>query len=28
VVVDGADWAVRIETILGQPENNLMKEVA
>jgi flagellar motor switch protein FliN len=28
MVVDGADWAVRIETILGQPENNLMKEVA
>jgi flagellar motor switch protein FliN/FliY len=28
VVVDGADWAVRIESILGQPENNLMKEVA
>jgi flagellar motor switch protein FliN/FliY len=28
MVVDGADWAVRIESILGQPENNLMKEVA
>jgi flagellar motor switch protein FliN len=29
VVVDGADWAVRIEAILGQPENyNEMKEVA
>jgi flagellar motor switch protein FliN/FliY len=29
MVVDGADWAVRIETILGQPENyNGMKEVA
>jgi flagellar motor switch protein FliN len=28
MVVDGTDWAVRIETILGQPENNLMKEVA
>jgi len=28
VVVDGADWAVRIESILGQPENNLIKEVA
>jgi flagellar motor switch protein FliN/FliY len=28
MVVDGADWAVRIESILGQPENNLSKEVA
>ena len=28
VVVDGADWAVRIESILGQPENNMKKEVA
>jgi flagellar motor switch protein FliN/FliY len=28
MVVDGADWAVRIESILGQPENNLTKEVA
>jgi flagellar motor switch protein FliN/FliY len=28
MVVDGADWAVRIESILGQPENNLEEEVA
>ena len=28
MVVDGADWAVRIETILGQPESNMDKEVA
>ena len=28
VVVDGADWAVRIETILGEPESNKSKEVA
>jgi flagellar motor switch protein FliN len=28
MVVDGADWAVRIESILGQPENNLQEEVA
>ena len=28
MVVDGADWAVRIETILGQPESNTEKEVA
>jgi flagellar motor switch protein FliN/FliY len=28
MVVDGVDWAVRIETILGHPETNLMKEVA
>jgi len=29
MVVDGADWAVRIEEILGQPENiNQSKEVA
>ena len=28
MVVDGADWAVRIETILGQPENINEKEVA
>jgi flagellar motor switch protein FliN len=28
MVVDGADWAVRIESILGQPENNMEKEVA
>lgn len=29
MVVDGADWAVRIESILGQPENtNQPKEVA
>jgi flagellar motor switch protein FliN/FliY len=28
MVVDGADWAVRIESILGKPENNLSKEVA
>ena len=27
-VVDGTDWAVRIETILGQPENINQKEVA
>ena len=27
MVVDGADWAVRIESILGQPENNLQEEV-
>jgi flagellar motor switch protein FliN len=28
MVVDGADWAVRIESILGQPDNNLQEEVA
>jgi flagellar motor switch protein FliN/FliY len=28
MVVDGADWAVRIETILGEPESKLSKEVA
>jgi len=29
MVVDGSDWAVRIESILGQPENNdIEKEVA
>jgi flagellar motor switch protein FliN/FliY len=28
MVVDGADWAVRIESILGQPENNMQEEVA
>jgi flagellar motor switch protein FliN len=28
MVVDGADWAVRIESILGQPEDNLEEEVA
>ena len=28
MVVDGTDWAVRIETILGEPENINQKEVA
>jgi flagellar motor switch protein FliN len=28
MVVDGSDWAVRIESILGQPDNNLQEEVA
>jgi flagellar motor switch protein FliN len=28
MVVDGADWAVRIESILGEPENNMQEEVA
>jgi flagellar motor switch protein FliN/FliY len=28
MVVDGSDWAVRIESILGRPENNLPEEVA
>ena len=28
MVVDGSDWAVRIETILGQPDNINEKEVA
>ena len=28
MVVDGADWAVRIESILGQPETNMQEEVA
>jgi flagellar motor switch protein FliN/FliY len=28
MVVDGADWAVRIESILGEPETNMQEEVA
>jgi flagellar motor switch protein FliN len=28
IVVDGADWAVRIESIFGQSENNMQEEVA
>jgi hypothetical protein len=27
-VVDGEDWAVRIESISGQPGSNMPKEVA
>ena len=28
VVVDGSDWAVRIESIVDQPDNNMQMEVA